>query len=155
MRLPSGDQTGEESRAPEVSSRTREPSISTIQRLLRLVFDFINPGASEDDLSAVRRDCRIADALHVHESLFVEQARLRLGYRCPAEKEHNRDDKQMSGLHRDLLEMVGQTGSLPGFPKDYMERVRANWQFALPSRRDFHYFMASQRHMKAPQKITT
>src|SRR5262245_36180629 len=36
MRLPSGDQTGEESlRAPEVNSRTREPSTSTIQRLLR------------------------------------------------------------------------------------------------------------------------
>src|SRR6266545_270553 len=34
--FPSGDQTGEESlRAPEVNSRTREPSTSTIQRLLR------------------------------------------------------------------------------------------------------------------------
>src|SRR5262245_21703261 len=35
-RLPSGDQAGEESlRAPDVNSRTREPSTSTIQRLLR------------------------------------------------------------------------------------------------------------------------
>ena len=39
-----------------------------------LIFDFINPGSGEDDLLTVRRDGRIADALHVHESLFVERA---------------------------------------------------------------------------------
>src|SRR5262249_43700938 len=39
-----------------------------------LIFDFINPGSSENDLSAVRRDGRIADALHIHESLFVERS---------------------------------------------------------------------------------
>ncbi len=41
---------------------------------MKLNLDFINSGASEDDLSAVRRDGGIADALHVHESFFVERA---------------------------------------------------------------------------------
>jgi hypothetical protein len=31
--------------------------------------------------------------------------------------------------------------------------VGANCQFAQPSRRDFHCFWASHRHIKAPQKI--
>jgi hypothetical protein len=39
------------------------------------------------------------------------------------------------------------------FPKVRIERVKANCQFALPSRRDFHYFRALHRDMKAPGKI--
>jgi hypothetical protein len=33
-------------------------------------------------------------------------------------------------------ESVGQTGSLPGFPNDRIKGIKANCQFALPSRRD-------------------
>jgi hypothetical protein len=40
-------------------------------------------------------------------------------------------------------------GVCPAFPKDRIEGVKANCQFALPSSRDFHSFKASQRHMKA------
>jgi hypothetical protein len=31
-----------------------------------------------------------------------------------------------------------------------MEWIKANCQFALPSRRDFHYFKASHRDMNDP-----
>jgi hypothetical protein len=49
-----------------------------------------------------------------------------------------------------LQQMVGQTGRLPGFPKDRIEGVKANRQFALPSRCAYHSFKTSRRDMKAP-----
>ena len=39
------------------------------------------------------------------------------------------------------------------FPKDRIEGLRANWKIALPSRRDFYSFRASQRDMKADLKM--
>ena len=64
MRFESGAQDGALSRQlPRVSSRTRAPSTSTIQRLLRdWSFILSIHVAREDDLPAVRRDRRVADA---------------------------------------------------------------------------------------------
>jgi hypothetical protein len=47
---------------------------------------------------------------------------------------------------------LGKLAVCPVFPKGRIEGIKANCQFALPSRRDFHSFRASQRDMKAPQK---
>src|SRR5262245_13122237 len=49
---------------------------------------------------------------------------------------------------------VGQTGRFAWFSrKTASKESRQSGQFALPSRRAFHCFRASQRDMKAPQKI--
>src|SRR5262245_41478070 len=39
-----------------------------------LILNLVNPRSSEHDLTSVRRDLGIADALHVHEGLFGERA---------------------------------------------------------------------------------
>src|SRR5262245_50462686 len=49
--------------------------------------------------------------------------------------------------HESSSEKVGQTGSLPGLPERRIEGVKANCQFALPSRRDFHSFRAARSVM--------
>ena len=55
-------------------ARSRAVDIDNPEIAYALVFDFVYPGSGENDLPAVGRNRRIADALHIHKGLFVERS---------------------------------------------------------------------------------
>src|SRR6185503_2683407 len=66
-----------------------------------LIFNLVNPGSGEHDLSSVGRDRRIADALHIHESFFGERAFSGLAHCKQAKREQKKQHKRAGAKKRE------------------------------------------------------